>query len=187
MDDGRHEALNVAAVKDGLFLLGRMLMRVHRKHIGNARQIFRPLVERDRRQIENSNLVGLEIFCRPRQIHGGLQSGLFHRQTVLVFVGVLFREGQEHDVVRIRDGRVIGGGAAHVDEASRPHCELVGFQHRDIFKRAGAAVADQTARVEGAGEVRAADAIARFQNIEHADNPAGLAGAGEVNLNAFEE
>ena len=45
MNDGRHEALDVAAVEDGFFLLGRMLLRMDRKNISDARQIFRPLIE----------------------------------------------------------------------------------------------------------------------------------------------
>ena len=63
MDDGRHEALNIAAVEDRFFLLRRVLVRVHRKNIGDARQILRPLIRRHRRQFVGLRFMRCDSFA----------------------------------------------------------------------------------------------------------------------------
>ena len=110
MNDGRHEALNVAAVEDGFFLLGRMLVRMHRKDVGDARQILRPLIDRDRRQLEDLCFIRRDVFRRCREVRRGFQPGFFHRQTIIVFVGACFWIGQQDDIVGVGEGEYSAAG-----------------------------------------------------------------------------
>jgi hypothetical protein len=87
MDDGRHEALNVTAVEDGFFLLRRMLVRVHRKDVGDSRQIVWPLIKRRGQQFVDLSFVRRDDLRRLRQINGGFQPRFFNGQAIFVFVG----------------------------------------------------------------------------------------------------
>jgi hypothetical protein len=187
MNDGRHEALDVAAVKDGFFLLGRVLVRMHRKDVSDARQIFRSLIERHRRQLKGLRFLRSDVFCRRRKIRRGFQAGLLNGQPIIVLVGARLRVGQQDDVVRVADGGILGRRAAHIDDITRAGCELVGLNYRDILKRARLAVADEAIGIQCAGKIRPVQTITRFQNIEHADDAARLAQMRQVDFNAFAE
>src|SRR5262245_66575865 len=49
VNDRRQESLNIAAVKNRLLLVRRMLLRVDRKNVADARQLLRSAVEGGRR------------------------------------------------------------------------------------------------------------------------------------------
>ena len=89
--------------------------------------------------------------------------------------------------MRVADGGILGRRAAHVDNISRAGGELVGLHHRDIFKRAGMAVADEAIAIESAGKVRSAQAITGFENVKHSDDAARLAWMRQFDFDPFEE
>ena len=187
MNDGRHEALNVAAVEDGFFLLGRMLVRVHRKDVGDARQIFRPLIHRDRRQLEGLCFMRSDVFRCRCEIRRGFQSGFLHRQAIIVFVGARLRIRQQDDIVGVGDRGVFSRRAAHVDHVSRTDCQLIRFNDRYVLERACLAVADEADRFERAGKIRTVHPITRFDNIEDAEDAARFARVGQFDFDPFEK
>ena len=131
-----------------------MLVRVHRKNVSDPWQIFRSLIECNRRQLENLGFVRRDIFSGGAEVHGGFQTGFLHGQAIIVFVSACLRVRQQDDVVRVADGRVICGWTAHIDHVSGAGCELVGLDHRDVFERARLSIADEAVRLERAGEIR---------------------------------
>ena len=187
MNDGRHEALDVAAVEDGFFLLGRMLVRVHRKDVGDARQIFRPLIHRDGRQLEGLRFMRSDVLRCRCEIRRGFQPGFLHRQAIIVFVGAWLRIRQQDDIVGVGDGGVFSRRAAHVDDISRTGCQLIRFDDRDVLERACLAVADEAVGIERAGKIRSVHPITRFDNVEDAEDAARFAGMGQFDFDAIEE
>jgi hypothetical protein len=101
MNDGRHEALDVAAVKNRLVLLSRMLMRVHGKNIRDARQLFRALIGGDRWQLEDVLFTGSDASCCCGNVSRRFQAGPFHRQAIVVFVGSGLGVRHQDDIVGV--------------------------------------------------------------------------------------
>ena len=85
-------------------MLRRVLMRVHRENIGDARQIFRPLIERDGRKLIDLSFVRRDIFRRAAKINRGFQSGLLHRQAIVILVDARFRIGQQDNIMGLAYG-----------------------------------------------------------------------------------
>src|SRR6266566_2098902 len=63
VDYRRQESLNVAAVKNRLLLVRRMLLRVDGEDVADARQILRSLVESDGRQLVDLRFIGNHFLC----------------------------------------------------------------------------------------------------------------------------
>ena len=106
MNDRRQESLNVAAVKNRLLLMRRMLLRVDREDIADARQIFWPVVESGWRQLVDLRFVGNHFLCRGSQVYRRSQPRFLYCQAVLIHVGAFCRVGDEHDVVGRAEGRI---------------------------------------------------------------------------------
>ena len=69
--------------------------------------------------------------------------------------------------MRVAKRRIIGGGAVHVDDATRVGDELIAFDDSDIFKRTRLTVANETIRIERAGKIKSIQPISRLDNVEH--------------------
>src|SRR5262249_17505463 len=61
------------------------------------------------------------------------------------------------------------------------------FQDQDVFERARVSRSHQSERIEGAGKIGAGQFIARLQDVEDTDDPAGLAGMSELNVDTVKE
>ena len=134
MNNRRQESLNVAAVKDRLLLMRRMLLRVDRKDIADARQIFWPVVESGWRQLVDLRFVGNHFLCSGCQVYRRSQPRFLYCEAVLVRVGAFRWVGDQHNVVGRAEGRIVGRRSAHIDDVSASCLLGAGLDHTQVFQ-----------------------------------------------------
>jgi hypothetical protein len=144
VDYGRQESLNVAAVKNRLLLVRRMLLRVDGEDVADARQILRSLVESGGRQLVDLRFIGNHFLCCGCQVHRRSQAGFLHCQAVLIHIGALRGVGDKHDVMGRPEGRIVRRRSAHIDDVSASCVLGAGLDHAQVFQCARLPRSDET-------------------------------------------
>ena len=121
-------------------------------------------------------------------VERGAEAG--HAAGLLVLVGFEAFDGLEYEdgVHRLRERRVVGSGALHVDDAFLESDDAAAGEDGGAFEDEGLSASDGLNVAQHSGEYLAGafGLVARFDNVFYRADADGFAGTGEVGVKRFE-